>query len=112
MSKLSGEESVVTKQGVWLNKDWVVVNNIADENESILYREEEIERLRKEIDESSSEIKSLESELESEIRHCFDDKLFSDNIIIFKLIYIFIFINFINKNNYNKMLFNNIYYGR
>ena len=63
LSKLSGEESVVTKQGVWLNKDWVVVNNIADENESILYREEEIERLRKEIDESSSEIKSLESEL-------------------------------------------------
>ena len=63
LPRLSGEQSVVTRQGVWLNKDWVVVNNIVDENESILYREEEIERLKKEIDESSSEIRSLESEL-------------------------------------------------
>ena len=63
LPNLNGEESVVTKQGVWLNKDWVVVNNITDENESILYREEEIDRLKKEISESRKNIKLNESEL-------------------------------------------------
>ena len=63
LPNLNGEESIVTKQGIWLNKDWVVVNNIADENESILYREEEIDRLKKEISESRKNIKLNESEL-------------------------------------------------
>ena len=63
MPKLNGDESIVTKQGVWLNKDWVVVNNISDESESILFREEEIERLKGEIDESKKNIRSYESEL-------------------------------------------------
>jgi len=63
LPKLNGDESVVTKQGIWLNKDWVVVNNITDESESVLFREEEIERLKDEIEESRKNIRSHESEL-------------------------------------------------
>ena len=39
------------------------MNNITDENESILFREEEISRLKIEIDESERNIKLLESDL-------------------------------------------------
>ena len=75
LPKLNGEESVVTKQGVWLNKDWVVVNNITDENESILYREEEIDHLKKEVDESRKNIKLHESELSEAEDHLQESEL-------------------------------------
>ena len=63
LAKISDTQSIVTKKGIWLGKDWVVVNNITDENESILFREEEISRLKIEIDESERNIKLLESDL-------------------------------------------------
>ena len=63
LPKINDSQSIVTKNGVWLSKNWAVVNNISDENESILYREDEIRRLNKEIDEISNTIKSLELDL-------------------------------------------------
>ena len=63
LAKINDTQSIVTKKGIWLGKDWVVVNKITDENESILFREEEISRLKIEIDESERNIKSLESDL-------------------------------------------------
>ena len=63
LPKINDSQSIVTKNGVWLSKNWAVVNNISDENESILYREDEIRRLNKEINEISNTIKSLELDL-------------------------------------------------
>jgi len=63
LSQLSIGQSVVTKEGVWMSHDWVVVNNASEANDGILNREAEITSIKREIDNRNTEIKSIETEL-------------------------------------------------
>jgi chromosome segregation protein len=64
LSNLSVGQSVVTKKGIWLSHDWVIVNNASDANDSILNREEEIASLKLGLEKRENEIQSIESELQ------------------------------------------------
>jgi chromosome segregation protein len=65
LPNLSAGQSVVTKKGIWLSHDWVIVNNASDANDSVLNREEEISSLKLDIDKREDEIQSIESELKT-----------------------------------------------
>ncbi len=65
LDKLSVGQSVVTEKGIWLSHDWVIINNAADSNDSVLNREEEINSLELEFEKRKDEIQSIESELKT-----------------------------------------------
>lgn len=65
LGNLSRGQSVVTEKGVWVSHDWIIVNHINDNADSVLSREEEISSLKSELDNKESEIKLIETELKS-----------------------------------------------
>jgi len=75
-SRLAAAESVVTKQGVWLGKNWIRVRKAADENASLLERKGEIsglaaaiERLEEQVEqllETQAQSRQLLKDIESE----------------------------------------------
>ncbi|MGB1801082.1 MAG: chromosome segregation protein SMC, partial [Gammaproteobacteria bacterium] len=65
LENLSAGQSVVTEKGVWLSHDWIIVNHVNDNADSVLSREEEISSLTSELDKKESEIKSIETELQT-----------------------------------------------
>lgn len=65
LGNLNAGQSVVTEKGVWLSHDWIIVNNVNDNADSVLSREEEISSLTSELNKKESEIKSIETELTS-----------------------------------------------
>lgn len=65
LENLNVGQSVVTGKGVWLSHDWIIVNHVSDNADSVLSREEEISALTLELDKKESEIKSIETELKS-----------------------------------------------
>ena len=58
-SSLAAAESVVTKQGVWLGKNWIRVRKAADENASLLERKGEISRLASAIEMLEEQVEQL-----------------------------------------------------
>ncbi len=63
LRNLNVGQSVVTEKGVWLSHDWIIVNHVNDNANSVLSREEEISAIKSEVDKKESEIKSIETEL-------------------------------------------------
>lgn len=63
LRNLNAGQSVVTEKGVWLSHDWIIVNHVNDNANSVLSREEEISAIKSELDKKESEIKSIETEL-------------------------------------------------
>jgi len=55
--------SVITPQGIWLGKDWLVVNHSEQAKDTVLSREQEIERVRQAIANAQKETRKLEQAL-------------------------------------------------
>jgi len=69
-SKLAADQSVITKNGVWLGKNWMRVSKIQDPQSGVLEREKNLSDLVKQmadmhdqIDEIHEQIKTAENEL-------------------------------------------------
>jgi chromosome segregation protein len=58
-SSLAAHESVVTRDGIWLGKDWLRVARDADERAGVLQREREIHRLQEESRQQGQRIEEL-----------------------------------------------------
>jgi chromosome segregation protein len=56
---LAAQESVVTKQGVWLGKSWIRVRKAADEKAGLLERKGEISKLEEHIELQQSRVEEL-----------------------------------------------------
>ena len=59
-TSLKPYESVITADGVWIGPAWLKVNRVADEQSGMLAREQEINELRKQIENNAEEITGLE----------------------------------------------------
>ena len=75
LPKINDSQSIITKKGAWIANNWAVMNNISDEKESILFREDEIRRLTKEIKSVKSDIESLELDLDKNEEKLEDSEL-------------------------------------
>ncbi|MDF1820813.1 MAG: chromosome segregation protein SMC [Alcanivoracaceae bacterium] len=64
-SSLSPGESVVTRDGIWLGRDWLRVVREQDNEAGILERRRELERLDQQIETLDSEVAELREALES-----------------------------------------------
>jgi len=63
-SQLELHESVITKEGVWLGKNWARVNKKTDPKSGILLREQQLKQLKLSIADKQSEISGLEAILQ------------------------------------------------
>ena len=56
---LGDHESVITREGVWLGRNWLrVTRDDADDKAGVLHREQEIKTLRQRVDEAETRLKS------------------------------------------------------
>lgn len=60
---LSGNESVVTPDGIWLGSSWLRVSKLADDDAGVLQREQELKGLQSRI----NELAGLESEINAQL---------------------------------------------
>ena len=61
---LGDHESVITREGVWLGRNWLrVTRDDADDKAGVLNREQEIKTLRQRVDEGETRLKSHHAEL-------------------------------------------------
>ncbi len=65
-AQLAAEESVVTRDGIWLGRNWLRVVRDADARAGILRREQELKALAAEIETLSRQALELQEQLESE----------------------------------------------
>lgn len=65
LANLNAGQSVVTEKGIWLSHDWVIVNNVNDQADSVLSREDEINSLKIKLDKKESEIQAIEADVKS-----------------------------------------------
>ena len=65
--KLSGGESIITKEGIWLGKNWVMVHKESDEGDSIILRQAELDRLNFEISELTASVKDRSDMLDANL---------------------------------------------
>ncbi|MFQ5661153.1 MAG: chromosome segregation protein SMC [Gammaproteobacteria bacterium] len=63
-AQLESDESVVTKDGIWLGSNWMRVNKQGDQHSGILSREQQIQLLEEQDQVLADEILSLENRLE------------------------------------------------
>ncbi len=56
LASLSSEESIVTKDGIWLSSNWIRVSLDSDEKAGVLARKKDIELLHSEIDEEDARL--------------------------------------------------------
>lgn len=63
-SKLLPYESVVTKQGDWVGRDWVNISRAKDDKAGVLHREKELRHLKLRKTELTNETESIEQRLE------------------------------------------------
>jgi len=62
--QLGHHESVITREGVWLGRNWLrVTRDDADHKAGVLHREQEIKSLRQQVEDSESRLKSRQAEL-------------------------------------------------
>ena len=66
-NNLQAGQSVITKDGIWLSKDWFRVSKDSDSSAGILSRESELENLEFVLDELDAEIEELDVDLETAI---------------------------------------------
>ena len=63
-SKLSGQESVVTRDGIWIGKDWLRIVREADEKAGVLVREQELKQLTIQLSKATAHAEKLELQLQ------------------------------------------------
>ncbi len=61
-SSLGSGESLITRDGIWIGRNWLRVSRDADEHAGVLSRETEIRELRERVSALSAEVTQLESE--------------------------------------------------
>jgi len=61
---LADQQSIITRDGIWLGANWLRVQKDTDEHSGVLAREQEIESLRKELSQCESDIERLQAQLE------------------------------------------------
>lgn len=64
-SNLTADQSIVTKDGLWLSKNWLRVIKASDANDGIIARKQEMESLRESLDVLEEKIETITEELES-----------------------------------------------
>ena len=62
--QLEAGESVVTRDGIWLGKDWLRVSRDADPHTGVIEREETLRDIRVQVDGLENEVKELEQRLD------------------------------------------------
>ena len=62
--QLQGGESVVTRDGVWLGRDWLRLSRGVDEKAGVLQREQELQSLEQAIDEAAARVEELQTQLQ------------------------------------------------
>jgi chromosome segregation protein len=60
---LGGDESVITRTGEWLGRDWLRVNRGGDPHSGVLEREQRMKSLRVELTRSEDNVRDRESQL-------------------------------------------------
>lgn len=65
-SQLSGDESVITPEGIWLGKQWLRVAKTADGEGGVLARQQELETLEEQIEELDIQVEEWEVDLEAD----------------------------------------------
>ncbi len=62
--QLQAQESVVTRDGIWMGPDWLRVVRGGDEEGSVLVREQELKLVSKKLDDDEEQLAQLEQTLE------------------------------------------------
>ena len=57
--QLAGGESIITRDGIWIGKNWVRVNKAANQDQGVLIREQELKKIEQEIDDHKEQLNSL-----------------------------------------------------
>lgn len=73
LNNLDTAESFVTQDGVWIAKDWVIINRKGDDKDTLINRERDIETAKKSLEKINADIESLEKQLQSQQSE-FEDK--------------------------------------
>ncbi|TDG13900.1 chromosome segregation protein SMC [Seongchinamella unica] len=62
-SSLAEGESIITREGVWLGRNWLRVTRLADQQGGVIKRQQELEQLEQAVDASAAHEEQLEQEL-------------------------------------------------
>ncbi|MDJ0879634.1 MAG: chromosome segregation protein SMC, partial [Halieaceae bacterium] len=62
-SSLSGQQSLITRDGIWVGADWVRVSNRAEEESGVIARQQELEKLAAAITAGEARSSELQAEL-------------------------------------------------
>lgn len=80
-SRLTTNQSIITKDGLWIGRNWVRFYQKDDAQSGIINREKEINILKKEISELSNHIDELDKELTSATEELLIAETNKDNLI-------------------------------
>ena len=64
--KLKVGESIITRDGIWLGKDWLQVKKTNNENNSILQREQELKQIKQQLSQMEVQQTTLQKQIEQE----------------------------------------------
>jgi len=62
--QLGAQESVVTRDGVWLGRDWLRVARPSDEKSGVLAREQELKQLSSQVRDLATQVEDLDRQLQ------------------------------------------------
>ena len=65
--RLSEGESIITKDGIWLGQNWVIVHKESDKEGSVILRQAELDRLNMEMRELTASVIDNTNELDSNL---------------------------------------------
>lgn len=63
-TRLGTNESVVTRDGVWIGNDWLRIIREVDEKTGVLVREQELKQLSRQLDKATAHVEKLERDLQ------------------------------------------------
>jgi chromosome segregation protein len=63
-TRLGANESVVTRDGVWIGNDWLRIIREADEKAGVLVREQELKQLSRQLDKATAHVEKLERDIQ------------------------------------------------
>ena len=63
-SQIKPTESIITRDGIWLGRDWLRVTRGVDEKAGVLQREQELKTLEADINETAAQVEALQENLQ------------------------------------------------
>ncbi len=63
-SQIKANESIITRDGIWLGRDWLRVARGVDEKAGVLQREQELKTLEADIEETAARVEELQQSLQ------------------------------------------------